>query len=121
MKGFATGERLAADALAGTWVASGVRYTADPSSSSSSSSDGSTALQSEAVAGEQWSAQGLEGLLLHPLRAWSCCTASREGGNDISLAAGVLLDEGGSSMALVTRRLVGGRLAAVELLTLTRV
>lgn len=118
MKGFATGERLAADALAGTWVASGARYTADPSSSSSS--DGSAALQSEAVVGEQWSAEGLEKLLLHPLRAWSCCTASGEGGNDISLAAGVLLDEGGSSMALVTRRLVGGRLEAVELLTLTR-
>ncbi len=119
MKAFATGEPLAADALAGAWVASGVRWTADASSSSSSSSDG-TALQAEAVAGEQWSAEGLEPLLLHPLRAWSCCRACGEGGSDISLAAGVLRDEAGTSMALATRRLVGGRLAAVELLTLTR-
>ncbi|PRW18378.1 hypothetical protein C2E21_9304 [Chlorella sorokiniana] len=116
MKGFATSEPLSADALAGAWVASGVRYTAEPSSSSS---DG-VSLRAEAVAGEAWSAQDLQPLLLHPLRAWSCCRTAGEGGNDISLAAGVLLNEGGSSMALVTRRLVGGRLAAVELLTLIR-
>ena len=115
MKGFATSQCLAADALAGTWAASGVRYTPDTSNSGEGG-----ALQVEAVAGEQWSAEGLGVLLLHPLRAWSCCQAGGEGGNDISLAAGVLLDEGGSRMAVATRRLVGGRLAAVELLTLTR-
>lgn len=118
MKGFATSQCLAADALAGAWVASGVRYTADPSSSSGNG--GGLALRAEAVAGEQWSAEGLAPLLLHPLRAWSCCQAGGEGGSDISLAVGVLLDEGGSRMAVATRRLVGGRLAAVELLTLTR-
>ena len=118
MKGFASGEPLGAEALAGSWVASGMRYTAGPSSSSSSNKG--VTLQAEAVAGEPWSAEALPGLLLHPLRAWSSCQVGGAGGNDITLAAGVLLDEGGTSMAVATRKMVGGRLAAVELLTLTR-
>lgn len=111
MKAFATSERLAAEVLRGSWVvASGLRYTC-------SASNGCLA---EAVSGEAWSAEGLPGLLLHPLGAWSSCATSGVGGGDISLAAGVLLDEGGASMTVVARRLVGGQLAAVELLTLTR-
>ena len=113
MKGFATGERLAAEALQGGWTASGVRYSSVASSSSSSSGG----LAATAVEGEAWSAEGLPGLLLHPLQAWSSCSVE---GDDVSVAAGVLLEEGGASMAVATRRLVAGRLVAAELLTLTR-
>jgi hypothetical protein len=113
MKGFATGACLAADALQGSWTASGVRYSIDASSTSS----GSGGLAAAVVEGEAWSAAGLQGLLLHPLQAWSCCSVE---GDDVSVAAGVLLEEGGASMAVVTRRLVAGRLVAAELLTLTR-
>lgn len=108
MKAFATGERLAAEALKGSWTASGLRYSA-------SSSGGG--LVAAAVEGEAWSGEGLAGLLLHPLQAWSSCSVE---GDDISVAAGVLLEEGGASMAVATRRLVAGRLVAAELLTLTR-
>lgn len=109
MSPFATGARLAPDALAGAWTAAGVRYTCGAGAGCSA----------EAVADEAWSAEGLPSVLLHPLSTWSSCAVSGEGGNDISVAVGVLL-EGGDSMAVVTRRMQGGRLAAVELLTLTR-
>ena len=110
MPAFASGERLAAGALGGAWVASGLRY------------GGDGAAPVEVVDGELRSLERLPSVLLHPLNAWSSCHVDGDG---VSLAAGVLLDEGGGSgggarMALATRRLVGGRLAGAELLTLTR-
>jgi hypothetical protein len=114
MRGFATDEPLPADALAGEWaVSGGLRYAADPASGACTCS--------AAGPGERWAVDALQGLLLHPLRAWSACSVGGEGGGDVSLAAGVLLDEGGTRMALATRRLQGGRLVAAELLELQRV
>ncbi|KAL4458080.1 hypothetical protein ABPG75_012945 [Micractinium tetrahymenae] len=113
MKGFASSEALPADALAGAWqVASGLRYQVDPTSGACSCS--------AAQPGERWEAGSLQGVLLHPLRAWSACSMGDQDGGDVSLAAGVLLGEGGARMAVAVRRLAGGRLASVELLTLER-
>ncbi|EFN58401.1 hypothetical protein CHLNCDRAFT_140331 [Chlorella variabilis] len=111
MKAFAGDQRLAAEAVQGSWEASGVRYSVD--------GDASGQCSREAVSGEGWSAEDVvaTGLLLHPLQAWSACDIR---GEDVTVTAGVLLDEGGSSMAVATRRLVAGRLVAAELLTLTR-
>ena len=112
--GFATSERLAPEALRGPWVASGLRYACTPGGG----------CRAQAVSGEAWSAEGLPGLALHPLRAWSACDIGGQGGSNIRLAAGALLEstaEGGPArMAVVTRRMEGGHLAEVELLTLVR-
>ncbi|KAL4853434.1 hypothetical protein ACK3TF_005571 [Chlorella vulgaris] len=107
MKGFAANERLAAEELQGRWAARGVRYLVDGGD-----------CRCHAVSGETWSAEGLAAgaLMLLPLKVWSACNIQGDG---ISVAAGVLLDEPGS-MALVTRKLVAGRLVAAELLTLQR-
>lgn len=108
MKTFASADRLGADALAGAWVAAGLRYTADPAGNG---------CRADAVSSEAWSADTQPALLLHPLGAWSSCAIADGADGDISLAAGVLL---GDSMVVATQRLVGGRLAAAELLTLQR-
>ena len=114
MLAFATSERLVAEALQREWeVAGGLRYTVDPASGACSSCT--------AQPGERWMAADVPGLLLHPLRAWSACSGGGEGGGDATLAAGVLLDEGGTRMALATRSMAGGRLVATDLLELQRV
>lgn len=108
MKGFATSQPLGADALRGPWLASGLRYACSP--------DGGC--HAETVSGEAWSAEGLAALLLHPLGAWSSSQAGGQGGADVAVAAGALLEDG--RMVVATRSYHGGRLAAAELLTLAR-
>lgn len=113
MKGFASSEALPAEALAGAWqVAGGLRYTLEPGTAACSCT--------AADRGEPWEAGSLQGLVAHPLRAWSACSVGGECGGDICLAAGAVLGEGGARMAVATRRLTGGRLASVELLMLER-
>ena len=114
LKAFASGERLAAEALQGSWVvSSGLRYSMEASSGRCSCT--------AAEPGERWAAEGLaQGLVLLPLRAWSSCTTSGTAGCDVSLAGGMMLDEGGSRMVVASRQLAGGRLVGVELLQLEK-